>query len=195
VSLRTALDWLVTIAVAIVVVLVFEAEVAKPFRIPSSSMEPTLACAKPGEGCTDRFSDRVIACEICYRLASPSRGQIVVFHSPPLAKAKCSEGGVYVKRLIGMPGDTVREDDHGYIWVDGKRLDESYVTTQARADDVADNPAYHDRTWRVPKGEYFMMGDNRGDSCDSRVWGDVPRSDLVGPVVMTYFPFTRISIP
>src|SRR5271154_7296659 len=121
---RTAIDWALTILGALAVVLVFEAEVAKPYRIPSSSMEPTLHCARPTLGCEGRFSDRVIACEICYRFGSPSRGQIVVFHAPAKAAEPdaCGEAGVYVKRLIGMPGDTVHEDSHSYIWVNGKRL-------------------------------------------------------------------------
>jgi len=188
---RRALDWLGTLAVAVALVFLVEAEVAKPYRIPSASMEPTLACARPGDGCTAHFSDRVIACRICYRLDSPSRGQIVVFQTPPSAAAVCGEGGVYVKRLIGMPGDTVHEDDNGFVWVDGKRLSEPYVTAAARAADVK----YRGRTWHVPSGSYFMLGDNRGDSCDSRAWGFVPRSNLIGPVVLTYFPPTRISIP
>src|SRR5581483_2649465 len=79
---RTALDWVLTTAVAIVAVLGFEAEVAKPFRIPSSSMEPTLHCARPAGGCEASFSDRVLACRICYTLSSPTRGQIVVFEAP-----------------------------------------------------------------------------------------------------------------
>jgi signal peptidase I len=187
---RTALEWGLTIAGALVLVLVFEAEVAKPFRVPSASMEPTLKCARPAAGCESRFSDRVFACEICYRFESPARGQIVVFHAPPAAATDCETGGVYVKRLIGLPGDTVREDAHGDIWIDGKRLSEPYVTAAARASDTQ----YRDVTWQVPKGEYFMMGDNRGDSCDSRVWGGVPRSNLIGPVIATYFPPTRISI-
>jgi signal peptidase I len=154
-------------------------------------MEPTLHCAKPGFQCEAHFSDRVIACEICYRFESPQQGQIVVFHAPAAAAlpSDCDEGGVYVKRLIGLPGDTVREDRRGYIWVNGKRLKEPYVTAAARAADTR----YLGDTWHVPAGHYFMLGDNRGDSCDSRVWGFVPRSSLIGPVVMTYFPFTRIS--
>ena len=71
---RKALDWVVTIAVALVFVLVFEAEVAKPYRIPSSSMEPTLHCAKPGAWCEGRFNDRVIANRLAYRFESPKRG-------------------------------------------------------------------------------------------------------------------------
>jgi signal peptidase I len=187
---RTIVDWLVTIAVAVAVVLVVETEVAKPFRVPSSSMEPTLHCAKPAEGCTASHSDRVIACRLCYRLGSPKRGQIVVFETPPAAASACSASGTYVKRLIGLPGDTIREDMEGYVWVNGKRLDEPYVTDLARAQDND----HVGQTWRVPAGEYFFMGDNRGDSCDSRAWGSVPRGNLIGPLIVRYWPLDRNSL-
>src|SRR5438876_3467427 len=108
--MRTVLDWLLTIAAAVAVVLVFEAEVAKPYRIPSASMEPTLHCARPANGCEARFSDRVVACRICFRFASPHRGQIVVFRAPEAAAQACPAGGTFVKRLIGLPGETVHED-------------------------------------------------------------------------------------
>jgi signal peptidase I len=191
-SWRTAVDWALTIVIAVLVVLAFEAEIAKPYRIPSSSMEPTLHCARPALGCEAAVSDRVIACEICYRFESPARGQIVVFHAPAKAAQPdaCGHGGVYVKRLIGLPGDTVHEDDHSYIWIDGKRLNEPYVPAAARAADTE----FRGRTWHVPAGDYFLLGDNRAESCDSRVWGFVPRKSLIGPVVFTYFPPTRISL-
>jgi len=175
---------------AIAFVLAFEAEVAKPYRIPSASMEPTLHCARPVDGCRATFSDRVITCEICYRFAAPQRGQIVVFHAPAAAAHACTRAGVFVKRLIGLPGETVHEDGNSYIWVDGRRLSEPYVSAVARAADAT----YRDRTWHVPNGDYFMVGDNRGDSCDSRAWGAVPRSSLVGPVVLTYWPPTRLTL-
>jgi signal peptidase I len=187
--LRIAAEWLVTIAVAVAVVLVIETEVAKPFRIPSSSMEPTLHCARPADGCEGSRSDRVIACRLCYRIGSPSRGQIVVFKTPDAAAERCGSGGTYVKRLIGMPGDTVRQDVEGYISINGKRLDEPYVTDLARARDSTG-----ERTWQVPQGEYFMLGDNRGDSCDSRIWGSVPRGSLIGPLVVRYWPLDRLGI-
>jgi signal peptidase I len=88
---RTLLDWLVTIAVTCAFLLVFEAEVAKPYRIPSSSMEPTLHCAKPGDWCLGSFNDRVIANRLAYRFSDPKRGQIVVFTSPQTA-SRCSSG-------------------------------------------------------------------------------------------------------
>jgi signal peptidase I len=187
---RTLADWVITIAVAIAVVLIVETEVAKPFRVPSSSMEPTLKCARPADGCTASYSDRVIACRLCYRFSSPKRGQIVVFNTPPAAASRCSAGGVYIKRLIGLPGDSIHEDVEGYISVNGKRLDEPYVTDLARA---RDND-FADRSWQVPEGEYFFMGDNRGDSCDSRAWGSVPRGNLIGPLLVRYWPPDRIGL-
>jgi signal peptidase I len=186
---RTIADWLVTIAIAVAVVLVVQTEVAKPFRVPSSSMEPTLHCAKPAQGCTASSSDRVIACRLCYRFGSPKRGQIVVFETPPETVARCDASGTFVKRLIGLPGETVRMDAEGFVWIDGKRLDEPYVTELARAQDTTG-----ERTWIVREGEYFFMGDNRGDSCDSRVWGSVPRGNLIGPLVMRYWPPSRIDL-
>jgi signal peptidase I len=183
---RTAIDWALTLVVAVTVVLVFEAEVAKPYRIPTSSMEPTLHCARPGDGCLGDFSDRVIVNRFAYRLRDPQRGDIVVFDAPPAAAAQCGFRGTYVKRIVGVPGDTVTMD-RGYVSVNGRLLDESsYIRTRAQRGDQSG-------VWKVPSGRYFLMGDNRTDSCDSRVWGSVPRSSLVGPVMATYWPPARIG--
>jgi signal peptidase I len=183
---RMAVDWLITIGIAITVVLVLEAEVAKPYRIPSASMEPTLHCAAPTAGCLGGSSDRVIAASIVYTFRSPARGDIVVFKAPLAAKARCQEGGTYVKRIIGLPGDVVSERN-GYVFVDGRKLNEPYVDP-SRRDQLT-------RTWpRVPAHAYFVMGDNRADSCDSRDWGTVPRGNLIGPVVATYWPFGRFGL-
>jgi signal peptidase I len=176
---RKLLDWAITFAVAIAFVLVFEAEIAKPYRIPSASMEPTLHCAKPGLDCEGSFNDRVIANRLAYRFSSPKRGQIVVFTAPDDA---CGVGGTFVKRLIGLPGDTIVERN-GYVWVDGKKLDDSYVTPDLRD--------HMSGTWHVPKGQYFFMGDDRANSCDSRTWGTVSRSSLIGPVLLIYWPPSR----
>jgi signal peptidase I len=182
---RIAIDWIVTIAGAVVIVLAIKTWVVNPYRIPTSSMEPTLHCARPGEGCEAGLSDRVLANRFIYRFRSPHRGEIVVFKTPKRTQEAGCGGGTFVKRLIGLPGDTVSERD-GFVSVNGKRLDEPYVT-QRRRDHETD-------TWRVPNGSYFFMGDNRAESCDSRRWGSVPRKDLIGPVFATYWPPTRISI-
>jgi signal peptidase I len=185
---RTVADWAATIAVAIVFILVFEAEVAKPYQIPSPSMEPTLHCARPTALCLGSFSDRIIANRLAYRFASPKRGQIVVF-TAPAAASKCggSDGGTtFVKRLIGLPGETVSERD-GAISINGKPLSEPYVEPALRDHETA--------TWpRIPAAHYFFMGDDRAYSCDSRVWGTVPRSSLIGPVLVTYWPPSRWSV-
>ncbi|HVV59671.1 MAG TPA: signal peptidase I [Gaiellaceae bacterium] len=189
-----AVDWVVTIAGAIVLVVAIEHWIVGPYRIPSASMEPTLNCAHPDAGCEARFADRILACKLCYDISSPKRGQIVVFHTTPRTATVCGVGGTYVKRLIGLPGDTVREDDHGFIWVDGKRLDEPYIQASRRKQDVSANPSYLGHVWHVPKGQYFFLGDNRGDSCDSRAWGTVPRHNLIGRAIATYWPPNRITI-
>jgi signal peptidase I len=182
---RRTLDWLATICVALAFVLAFEAEIAKPYRIPSSSMEPTLHCAHPGAWCEARFSDRVIANRLAYRFGSPKRGQIVVFQAPAAAVTQCGAGGTFVKRLIGLPGDVVSER-HGAVSVDGVRLSDRYATG-TKEDAITG-------TWRVPSGRYFFMGDDRSHSCDSRLWGTVPRRSLIGPVILTYWPPNRLSL-
>jgi signal peptidase I len=186
--LRATVDWLVTIAVAVAFVLAFQAEVAKPFRIPSSSMEPTLHCAKPGDWCLGSRDDRVIANRLAYRFSSPRRGQIVVFTAPPAAsKCEAGDGGAtFVKRLIGLPGEQVAER-RGYIYINGRRLAEPYIS-----------PAFRDTgsgVWpRLGPKDYFFLGDNRAHSCDSRTFGTVPRKNLIGPVSFTYWPPTRFSL-
>lgn len=184
---RTIVDWLVTVGVAILVVLAFQAEVAKPYRIPSGSMEPTLHCAKPGAFCEGRFDDRVLANRLAYRFGDPERGQVVVFRAPETAE-RCGEGSggtTFVKRIVGLPGERVSERD-GVVHIDGQRLIEPYVQPSRRGRNSESWP-------RVPAGHYFLLGDNRAHSCDSRTWGAVPRSSLIGPAVLTYWPPSRLS--
>jgi signal peptidase I len=104
---RITVDWIVTIVGAVAIVLLVKAYVVNPYRIPSSSMEPTLHCAEPAPGCEAGFSDRVLANRFIYHLRDPRRGEIVVFETPPAARIKCGAGGTFVKRLIGLPGETI----------------------------------------------------------------------------------------
>jgi signal peptidase I len=190
-GLRVTIDWVVTIVGAVAIVLLVKAFVVNPYRIPSSSMEPTLHCAKPAVGCEARFSDRVLANRFIYHLRDPRRGEIIVFKTPPAAQVKCGAGGTFVKRLIGLPGDVVelrlRQGD-GYVYINGRPLREPYIEKARRGAVQSFGPV------RVKPGNYFMMGDNRSQSCDSRLWGTVPRANLIGKVFATYWPPNRVSL-
>jgi signal peptidase I len=181
----TAVDWIVTIAIAVAAVLAIKQWVVNPYRIPTSSMEPTLHCAEPQPGCQAGFSDRVLANRFIYRFKDPERGDIVVFETPPEVDRHCSGGGdVFVKRLIGVPGDRIRWRN-GEVFINGERLDEPYVSDGNADTDTGDRA--------LGEGQYFFMGDNRIDSCDSREWGPVPRENLIGPVFAVYWPPQRIG--
>jgi len=192
---RRVVEWVVTIVVAVAVVLAVKAWVVNPYRIPSPSMEPTLHCARPEPGCEGGRPDRVLANRFIYHFRDPRRGEIIVFHAPRAAAVACV-GGIFVKRVIGLPGDVWSERD-GYTYIDGKRLSEPYVQADRRDMDtktMRDIPPVGTLT-RVPKDMYLMEGDNRAHSCDSRVWGLVPRSAIIGKVFFTYWPLGRIGIP
>ncbi len=184
---RGIIDWVVTIAGAIAIVLAIKTWVVNPYRIPSSSMEPTLHCASSGgSGCLARFSDRVLANRFIYHFRDPHRREIIVFNVPKEAEEACGAGGVFVKRIIGLPGD-VWQERQGFVYINGKKLDEPYIKKDRR--DFQSYPAR-----KIPKDNYFMMGDNRQSSCDSRKWGTVPRSRIIGKVFAVYWPPQRIRL-
>jgi signal peptidase I len=182
---RVVIDWVVTLAVAVGIVLAVKAWVVNPYRIPTSSMEPTLHCAEPAEGCLAASSDRVLANRFIFRFRDPERGEVVVFDTPPAAQRLCNASGTFVKRIVGLPGETI-SDRGGFLYANGKRLEEPYAHSR---------DATHDgKEWKLAPDQYLMVGDNRSNSCDSRVWGQVPRGNLIGPVFATYWPPDRIAL-
>ncbi len=172
--------WAVGLAVGVVVLVVLTSHT---YRIPSSAMEPTLRCGKPGAGCSGTSDDRIIVPRFLFK--NVRRGDLIAFKTPPLARVRCGAGGIFVKRVVGLPGERIGERS-GAIVLNGRRLREPYVERKRR-----DNQTYAPR--RVPRDGYFVLGDNRAQSCDSRIFGPVPKENLIGRVVFTYWPPTRIG--
>ncbi|HZE50394.1 MAG TPA: signal peptidase I [Jatrophihabitantaceae bacterium] len=166
---------LVLVVVAALLALGLRTFVVEPFWIPSESMEPTL------HGCAGCNNDRLLVDKLSYRLHAVHRGDVVVFHRPPGVDAP---ENVLIKRVIGLPGETVSGHD-GKVWIGSRSLEESYV-----------NPACHGTTdfaaVTVPSGRYFMMGDNRCNSSDSRVFGPIPKSSIIGRAFLIIWPVGRI---
>jgi signal peptidase I len=150
-------------------------------------MEPTLHCARPGPGCEAARSDRVLANRFLYHVTEPERGDIVVFKATDLIRERCREGGVFVKRVIGLPGETVVITRAGLVVIDGRRLDESgYVEPTRRGGSYG--------RWRVGPDAFFLLGDNRRASCDSRSWGPLPDESIIGEVFAVYWPPSRLGL-
>lgn len=172
--------WVAGLAGGVVVLAVLTSHT---YRIPSSAMEPTLRCGKPGPGCSGSSDDRILVPRFLFK--GVARGDLIAFKTPPLARVRCGTGGVYVKRVVGLPGERIGERS-GVIVLNGRRLREPYVERKRR-----DNQTYAPR--RVPGGTYFVLGDNRAQSCDSRIFGSVPKGNVIGRVVFTYWPPSRIG--
>jgi signal peptidase I len=149
------------------------------YRIGGPSMEPTLHCAAPTYGCRAETSDRVLANRLAYRFRNAERGDIVAFDPPPQALALCGATGIFVKRIVGLPGDRLMQRD-GKVWINGQPLDEPYL----------ERASHWEKNFEavVPARHYFMMGDNREQSCDSRDWGWVPKEKLAGPLLAIFSP-------
>jgi signal peptidase I len=164
-SHRSRAYLLAAVALVVLIALPVRAYVAEPFAIPSESMAPTL---RPG--------DHVLVEKLSYRFGSPRRGDLVVFRSP-------DGGALAVKRIVGLAGDRVAIED-GLLAIDGHVQREPYVD-HATVDSVFFGPVV------VPRGDVFVMGDNRADSHDSRDYGAVPRQSLIGRVLTTLWPVFR----
>jgi signal peptidase I len=184
------LDPLIQKALIVVLVLPFVAVVVlffgyvKLYRVPSSAMEPTFHCARPNVGCAAGRSDHLVALRFRWPFRGVRRRDIVAVRVPEAASRACGTAGTYLKRVIGLPGETVAEQN-GAILVDGRRLREPYVKRR-------DGESFTRR--RVPEGSYFLLGDARRQSCDSRVWGPARRRSLIARVVGVYWPPSRIGV-
>ncbi|MEO6701038.1 MAG: signal peptidase I [Jatrophihabitantaceae bacterium] len=141
------------------------------YYIPSASMETTL------HGCPHCEPDMVLVDKLSYRFKSISRTDVVVFNRPPLAPPEDKQ---LIKRVIGLPGDVI-SGHNGHVYIDNKQLIEPYVNPSCNG--TADFAPI-----TVPAGDYFMMGDNRCDSFDSRMFGAIPKSSIVGRAFAVIWP-------
>jgi len=164
-----------TLVLTLVIFLVIQNFVAQPYRVQQQSMEHTLE--------PDQY---VLVDKLTPRLDAYKRGDIIVFN-PPEAWAQ-SDGTPYIKRVIGLGGETIEIRDGG-VYVDGTRLDEPYVYEGQQTIVTGDRGR-----WVVPPGEYFVMGDHRMNSADSRVFGPIPRESIVGRAWLRYWPFSTFGI-
>jgi signal peptidase I len=190
-------ELVVTVAIAIGLALLIQAFLVKPYRIPSGSMEPTLA-----------IGQRILVNRLD---TSPGLGDVVVFHPPTgatTADGTCGSADqgaghpeacdtdvpkesteTFVKRVVGLPGNHLKIIN-GYVWRNGKKETGSYIQ---KCDATPGADCNFPKTIVVPAGDYYMMGDNRGDSLDSRYWGPVPQKWIIGVAFATYWPLDRIG--
>jgi signal peptidase I len=196
-----AFELAVTLAVALGLALSVQAYAVKPYRIPSGSMEPTL-----------QVGDRVLVNRFSHRLGSePKLGQIVVFHPPSGADAsppRCGEpregadsgtpcsrptrtpsSQTFIKRVVGVGGDRIAIRG-GHVVRNGRLMSEPFAASCGGADECE-----FPRAIRVPQGSVFLMGDNRGSSEDSRFWGPVPVSWVIGEAAIVYWPPSHAGPP
>lgn len=193
-------ELVIVIAAAVGIALLVQQFVVKPYRIPSGSMEPTLD-----------IGQRVLVDRISGNFSKPSVGDVTVFHPPtgadtsqcgnpgegpfysgPRSRFPCSKPTseeseqTFIKRIVAGPGDTI-EVRAGYAVVNGKVGKEPYINPCGAGAECDLRPI------RIPAGHYFMMGDNRGQSDDSRFWGPVPEAWIIGNAFATYWPPSRIG--
>ena len=200
-QLRSILELVLTVVIAAGLAFLVQQFIIKPYRIPSGSMEPTLG-----------INQRILV----NRLAKhPGIGAIVVFHPPhgaDLGGGQCGNADqgfnaennadaqpcdksipgesaeTFIKRVVGLPGDTLLIRD-GLVTRNGTAEKSSFTTPCGGSPECSFTEAI-----KVPKGDYYMMGDNRGDSDDSRYWGPVPQHDIIGEAFFTYWPINRIGV-
>jgi signal peptidase I len=192
---KSAIELVITVAIAVGLALLIQAFIVKPYRIPSGSMEPTLV-----------IGQRILANRM---INHPSIGDIVVFHPPAGAnpddavcgdpnqgtghEQACDQGTpsessqTFIKRVVAGPGDVI-EIINGNVILNGVKEKDSYAYQCGTGPDCNFPKAI-----KIPPGDYFMMGDNRGESDDSRFWGPVPDKWIIGVAFFTYWPPDRIG--
>lgn len=193
----TAKEWIETFVFVFVMVILIRYFICEIRWIPSGSMRPTLI-----EG------DRIVVERVTHFFKKPQRGDILVFY-PPFVQINKSPLGIlarrtgifcndvaFIKRVVGLPGDKVEikkfPDGRSVVYINDKPLEEKYVLDEY--DYIPCSETMYCGPMTVPEGKYFMMGDNRGNSEDSRFWGFLPEYRIVGRAVTVFWPLNRIKM-
>lgn len=165
---RELLGYLIVAAIAALFAVLLRIFIIEPYIVPTPSMAPTLI-----------VGDRVIVNKIAFKFSDIQRGDLIAFNSP-------FEEKYLVKRVIALPGDEVSFTESGEIYINGEQLEESYLPE--------DNyPSYKNEGFILNEDNFFVMGDNRNNSSDSRVFGPIDKSAIFGEVIFIYGPFSRIG--
>lgn len=176
-AVREIFSWIFTIAIAVVAAMVIKNYVIINANIPSGSMENTIL---PG--------DDIFGFRLAYTFSDPKRGDIVIFNAPDNPSEK------YIKRVIGLPGETVTIED-AQVYIDGEPLEEDYLKSATVEGEVwTTNAGPYE--FKVPENSYLLLGDNRNGSSDARVWEHtyVSKDAIIGKAILRYYPFDRFGL-
>jgi signal peptidase I len=168
---RVVFEWVGLVVLALIIALLIKTFLFQAFYIPSESMTPTL-----------KVHDRVLVNKLSYKLHPVHRDDIVVFTAPPHADPGIND---LVKRVIGLPGETV-SGKNGHVYINGVQLKEPYLPQGVTTSDFPPK--------KLPPDNYWVMGDNRGNSKDSRAFGTITKSKIVGRVFVRIWPLNRLGI-
>jgi len=184
-SRHFAIEFGTVVVVAVVLAVLLRMFVVATYSIPSLSMSPTL-----------QVGDRIVVDKLAYRLHGVGTGDIIVFATPPDEDCAGPPVADLVKRVIGLPGQTVSLAD-GRVYIDGGLLAEPWLPPDVRDQTFpgpSDEPYSLHQAYRVPSGDVYVMGDNRTESCDSRYWGPIPESTIVGKADLRIWPLSRLHL-
>ena len=202
-NIKEIIDTVVFVVVAVIIIRFFVAELR---WIPSGSMKPTLVegdriVVEKISKYPNLFNTKSFEC-------TPKRGDIMIFY-PPFVKLKTTPWAVfsrltgffcndiaYIKRVIGLPGEKfeIKQASNGsfHVYINDRRLDEEYIMSEYDFHKCTDN--MYCGPFVIPEGQYFMMGDNRGNSQDSRFWGTLPKERFIGRAVFVFWPLNHIKV-
>lgn len=169
--ISSSLEFIKTVAIIIIIAFFVRFYLVQPFIVDGSSMEPNF-----------HNGQYLLVDKISYRLTTPKRGDVIVFHPPKAPTLN------YIKRIIALPGDTIDIQD-GKITVNGAEIDEPYIPAEKT---LVRNSAAANLKQTLGPTEYFVLGDNRDHSSDSREWGAMPRENIIGRAWVVIFPHFQI---